>query len=444
MDGTLVYSDAAGDARAVSWARDGGAFAITESRRELGPAVSGTAGPGCVKYQPSDSSATYVCDAAGISAVRIELGDRDDFGEARNTSAFSGPVRYFQDTNFPVTVLAGEGNDEVTGGPAADVLAGDGGDDSLRAGRDEGAGQPELDTISGGPGNDTITDARSADGGEGNDTITLSHAGSTAAAGPGDDSITGGSGADTIDAGDGADSILTGDGGDRVNAGGGDDRIEGGDGDDTLEGGDGADAIDGRAGKDTVAGGDGPDAMDGGTAVDSYSGGGGDDRITADDETAEVVDCGGGANDRVLRWDKGKDRAVPRASCEHVPERGLARRSKVIGYGKAARTGRLQVRFQCIDCEGLKVALQTWQFFYVPNKPGWAMGSNCHGGRVHSLRRVDFDFFVGSIKLTACQRRNLAKHVRLERAGKAKMRRFEFKIATAGGSRGNMDVRGPR
>lgn len=446
--GVLTYTDNPGESRSLTWARDGDAFAIHESVLSGGK-VSGSAGSGCVMDQRNEVSATYVCSAAGISAVRIELGDGDDFAEANSTSAFA-PARYFQDVGFPVTVLGGDGNDEMTGGPLDDVLDGGEGDDLLIGNRDARYGggdtddQPATDAMSGGGGSDTISGGKTIDGGGGDDMITGTRFGATIAGGPGKDTIQGGKGDDMIDAGDGADTVDTGDGTNKVLGGEGDDTLRGGEGSEDIDAGDGADTVDGHIGADRVAGGAGNDKLDGGPGADSVSGGAGNDTISASDGDKDLIDCGADV-DTVTGWDRGKDKASPRPSCEHVPLGGLTiKGSTVLGYVRGAKTGKLKVRFRCVDCESLKVRLTGWQFFNIPKTPGFAIGANCRMGKYLELKRTTLDQFDGAIPLTKCQRDNLGDHARLEWRGKAKLRRFEFDFVSSGGSHGIIDTSGKR
>ena len=444
---TVVYTDTPGVGRALTWARDGSAIAVSEAARDIGQKVVPSAGPGCVVDQRNDFSATYVCNVGPGADLRLDLGDGDDTAEPAGTSAFS-PPRYFQDLAVPVTVLGGDGNDEITGGPLADSLDGGPGNDSLFASVDARGGGGDAsdvaDTMTGGPGNDTISGGKSIDAGDGDDIVYGSLAGSTIAGGPGKDTLQGGRGPDVIDGGDGPDSIDSASGDDKVAGGEGDDTIDAGEGNDTIDGGGGADTIDARAGDDAVGGGDGPDHLEGGPGRDTFSAGAGDDVIDAADGGPDSIDCGAGI-DTVTGWDSGKDVASPRESCEKVPEGGLdARHSRVLGYATAPRTGRLKVRFRCVNCQALTVALVTWQFWDVPRKPGLAIGSGCPQGKSVKLKRTTLDQFDGTLKLTTCQRRTLRSVVALERRGKAKLRRFTFSFRTAGHTIGQVDTGGKR
>ncbi len=154
-------------------------------------------------------------------------------------------------------VIAGSGNDSITGSASGDLLAGSGGNDTLNgaAGNDTLRGGSGDDVIDGGAGTDLLdlSDAK------GNLTIVLSNnstipasvadgiPGSTGAIGKDTysniEGVIGGSGADTITGSAGAD-VLAG--------GGGDDSLLGGAGNDTLRGGSGNDVIDGGTENDIL------------------------------------------------------------------------------------------------------------------------------------------------------------------------------------------------
>jgi serralysin len=161
--------------------------------------------------------------------------------------------------------------ENAVGGSGADVIHGNGADNSLLG----GAG---ADTLDGGfAGNDTMF------GGDGGDSI---------AGGPGFDQINGNGGADTIDGGAGGnDWLLGGQGDDLITAHSGSpiengnigaDTIIGGDGANFLRGGQGADSLVGGPGADQISGDMGGDTMTGGPGADifQFSPGAGHDRIT--------------------------------------------------------------------------------------------------------------------------------------------------------------------
>jgi len=122
------------------------------------------------------------------------------------------------------------GNVNVTGGSAADLVTGGAGADTI----DGGLGADQLD---GGAGNDSLT------GGMGDDQIVTGTGNNVANGGDGNDSVTGGAGNDTIDGGAGNDQIVAGGGADVLNGGAGNDSITVGAGSSTVDGGAGTDTI---------------------------------------------------------------------------------------------------------------------------------------------------------------------------------------------------------
>ena len=183
------------------------------------------------------------------------------------------------------------GNDVLIGGAGDDVLIGNAGDDTLRGGGgadrlwggggdDRLAGGAGADRVAGGAGRDTADYAGSGAG------VTLNLA--TGAASGGDaegdrvsgiEDVVGSAHADRI-TGDGADNRLAGNAGDdRLIGGAGDDVLIGNAGDDTLIGGSGDDTLWGGSGDDTLAGGAGADRIVGGTGADQVEGGAGNDAL---------------------------------------------------------------------------------------------------------------------------------------------------------------------
>ena len=189
----------------------------------------------------------------------------------------------------PASPAATEGNDNITGSVAGDIINALGGNDIVD-------GAEGNDIISGGAGNDRLI------GGLGDDTLNGNGGSDTFIGGAGADAFNGGAGLDTVDyrgssaasvrfnadtggtlgeaLGDTFSSIeryfltdfsdvVTGsdaneffygeDGNDQINGGGGIDRIYGGDGDDIQRG---------QAGNDTLYGSPGDDQLNGGTGFD--------------------------------------------------------------------------------------------------------------------------------------------------------------------------------
>jgi len=141
-------------------------------------------------------------------------------------------------------ILAGDGNDVVTLGPGvarAYVLAG-GGDDTI-------TGSEFPDTITGSAGKDIIYGM------------------------DGDDRLAGSPGHDILVGMNGRDRLYGDVGNDQLKGGGGVDRLYGGDGHDILVGESSADKMYGELGNDTIVGGTGTDLLNGGEGLDFLYGG---------------------------------------------------------------------------------------------------------------------------------------------------------------------------
>ena len=144
---------------------------------------------------------------------------------------------------------------------------------------------------------------------------------------PGDDVITGNDNNQFFDGRGGGDHIEGRGGGDTLDGGSGrDDLIGDGQADATLSGADfmfgraGTDSLEGQGGPNEYHGGSGPDTIDAaypgvGAALEDIFGGPGNDDIVADDDFLDIIDCGGGSDDKVDA-DVGLD--VVRPSCETV------------------------------------------------------------------------------------------------------------------------------
>jgi Ca2+-binding RTX toxin-like protein len=201
---------------------------------------------------------------------------------------------------FKLDVSGGDGNDVLDAGDAADLIAGDAGDDTITP-DDNPAGT--RDVAQGGDGDDRMIwnggdDDDVNDGGAGNDTVVVNGAPLpeaftlNASATPGhatfDRAATPGPGPFNID-------ILTSEVLD-LNANGGDDTFAS------------AGAIAALGLRADVEGADGNDTLDGSDAADLLDGGAGDDRITPDDNPAGTLDDarGGDGNDTIV-WNGGDD-----------------------------------------------------------------------------------------------------------------------------------------
>ena len=231
------------------------------------------------------------------------------------------------DVNVKVWGCGGAGNDQLTGGKAANTLYGDGpgrveapsdGVDKLvgRMSDDHLVGGGQGDFLFGFGGVDTI------DGGTGDDHLygedEVGDMAEFRIKNPGFEEGTPGD--DPIDGGDGDDTIVAGVGNDTVNGGAGGDSISGGDGNDTLNGDAGADRIDGDAGNDIISGGDDVDLLQGGLGFNEIHGGAGNDILFAHSEVLGLtgaVTVVGGWSSRLF-GDDGTDQLTGTAGADLV------------------------------------------------------------------------------------------------------------------------------
>jgi hypothetical protein len=193
---------------------------------------------------PTEGAGTQVIRAG--DTVVISTGSGDDQVSVRVDAATGeqivtangGQWRFPADA--ALVVRTGEGDDTVTVAPGTSVrltLVGGDGADQLHGGNgaDVLVGLAGNDYVSGGSGDDRIS------GGTGDDTVYgLSGA----------DQISGGEGRDFLDGGAGRDDITGDEGADVVSGGSGDDHLFGGDGADVLYTGRGVDTVDGGGGGD--------------------------------------------------------------------------------------------------------------------------------------------------------------------------------------------------
>jgi hypothetical protein len=237
--GVLAYSGSEGEANHVSIAFDSSAtkVAITDpGAKAWAVGLSGSGSRNCVK-----SGSTVTCTANGIRSLAIALGEGDD--------------TLTTNTDLPVSADGGPGADNLATGRGADKLQGGNGRDVL-------AGGPGADYIAGGSSEDAVDYTAATDA------VSVTHDGlaNDGAAKEGDNVA-----ADV-------ESAAGGDGADILHAGADGGRLSGGPGDDALYG----DA--------------GPDVLAGGGGIDSFFAAGGDDKILAQDNAAEKIDCGDGAD----------------------------------------------------------------------------------------------------------------------------------------------------
>ena len=197
------------------------------------------------------------------------------------------------DTTVIENLIAGAGDDMITGNAAANAISGGDGDDTIdgAGGADQLAGGGGADVINGGAGDDGLSgDAGNdtLDGGAGVDWL-YGRGGNDILRGDGQtDALFGNAGGDTLTGEAGDDGLNGGAGDDTLEGGAGVDWLFGGDGADILRGGtdtdalfgqDGHDALSGDAGDDGLDGGYGNDLLEGGSGVDWLYGGFGDDEL---------------------------------------------------------------------------------------------------------------------------------------------------------------------
>lgn len=320
---------------------------------------------GNVRAELGDNSPTWV--EWGIVSEDLPANLQITIDGGPGVDRLTGPLR-----GAAVTLLGGEGNDELLGGqlndvldggPGNDRLDGSGGNDVVRGGEgdDELAGDGVIrgsDVIDGGPGIDHIgSDWIQNDRGSGRLAISLDGVANDGHPGEHDnvvgverfdlfepaEFVAGGDGVffkllntsvepSSLTGGPGADTLVAYDSADTIDGKGGDDVIEGGYGDDTITGGPGRDQINADAGTNSCnflvcrigSGNDTVNVRDG--EVDSVVCGPGTDTVIADANDTVAGDCeqvdraggGGPTPDRVR--DKGRDRAPTRPRACVVPK----------------------------------------------------------------------------------------------------------------------------
>jgi len=241
------------------------------------------------------------CTYPGITEVRLEGADGDDeldvsWDELPRSLVYvldGGPGNDHLEgptTDFPITLLGGEGDDHVYGGQGADVL--DGG-----PGNDDVDGNDGDDVVQGGPGDDVVSGGRRMstdviDGGPGNDASVADWNDNTAEPQPiavSLDGVANDGRAGEQDNVVGIERIRTAQvatliaGADPVEFEVEKSRV----GPSRLVGGPGADRLATYVGDDTIDGGAGPDV------IFAHLG---SDTVEARDGERDVIDCGDGVD----------------------------------------------------------------------------------------------------------------------------------------------------
>ncbi len=248
-----TYAAAPGERNDATYVQEAGQGVTV---RDAGAPV--TPGRGCVALDTH---------AARCSAwdLKLELGDGDD----RAAPLGPGTSR--------VSVIAGPGDDHVTGGEAREWLDGGEGADTLLG----GAGD---DMLIGGPGRDVL------DGSEGADTASYMEDPPVVVdlADPGPDGP-----ADDPDTVTGVEHVYGSAGADVLRGDAGPNLLQGGAGDDIVDGREGDDELYGATGRDRVLGGPGDDELAADWSIDV-----GTPRPTAaqPERTGDEIDCGDGTD----------------------------------------------------------------------------------------------------------------------------------------------------
>lgn len=210
------------------------------------------------------------------------------------------------------TLTGGAGNDHFTGAAGADTITGNSGIDTASYAGSAAGVTVDLNllTAQGGAGDatgDVVTGIENLTGSAFADTLTGNTLDNVLAGGAGADTLDGGSGNDTVDYSSSAAAVTVDLGNDANNAGGDaagdvldsienltssrfDDNLTGDSGVNVLNGGAGNDVIIALAGNDTLLGGTGDDIMTGGAGGDLINGGSGIDTVSYAGSGAVTID----------------------------------------------------------------------------------------------------------------------------------------------------------
>ena len=276
------------------------------------------------------SSTTYdggtvsftIYDVSGMDLVDLSFSGGNDRIDMRaeqfsDVDGLIGNVGIARQTVIE-NLIAGAGNDTITGNDVANSIDGAAGADTIKGGLGD-------DTLQGGGGADTLDGEAGADyleGGLGDDNLTGGDGADTVQGGAGSDSIYGNSGVDFIEAGDGHDFVSGGFSTDEIHGNGGRDELQGRSGADTLYGGAGDDSLYGSQGIDELHGGDDDDEMYGATASDMLYGDGGNDTMYGSQGRDELHggegrdSMSGGTGADTLYGDGGNDKVYGNASAD--------------------------------------------------------------------------------------------------------------------------------
>ncbi len=238
--------------------------------------VQGTAGTDTITIAPGRTAGAYTVTLNGTPSTVTGVTGRI---LVFDTNANNNTIGLTSRVHLPALIVAGNGNNTITGGAGNDTIEAGSGNNTI----DGGAGTNTLVesgdvdfTLVGG----TTTTNSTLTKGAAQDTLVHNHIQNVqiTLTGPDDHTIDGtrftgpetliaAAGNDTLKAGSGKDSLMGGSGSDLLIGGAGRDTLTGGTGNDTLLAGSGMTSLNGGAGNDVLVGGSGKDTLTGGTGI---------------------------------------------------------------------------------------------------------------------------------------------------------------------------------
>jgi RTX calcium-binding nonapeptide repeat (4 copies) len=238
-DGKLVFTAGSGERNKVSVSASGTAFTVTDTGATVIPTGPGCTSAGSNTVTCTDGGAggsiSYLWISTGdqddASTVTGAIPSWVDGGSGSDRIVAGASQDW---------VFGSSGDDFIDGGTGADFISGGDGADTVDYSTRSTALAVTLDDKSGdgqaGENDNVRASVEIVLAGSGNDSVTGSAANNALNGGPGDDTlngaggddtIEGGAGADSIDGGDGADLLRTRDGfGDRLTCGAGTDSVD--------------------------------------------------------------------------------------------------------------------------------------------------------------------------------------------------------------------------
>jgi Ca2+-binding RTX toxin-like protein len=259
-------------------------------------------GNGNDKVTTSDISYVTNTIMLGNGNDQVQVGDGNNYvsvGSGINTLTGGDGNNDFALGAGRNQVNIGNGNNSVVLDQGLDQLTLGNGNNTLKGSENAGVSK----TVVAGNGNDQISL------GQGDDTLSLGSGSLTITLGDGKDSIraqdiststssiTVGNGADTITLGDGADNIYLGNGNDQVSAGNGNDQVYGGSGNNQVSLGNGNSTVSLGDGNNKISLGNGNNVVDLGNGINVLSVGNGNNTINLNGSAgSDILILGNGAD----------------------------------------------------------------------------------------------------------------------------------------------------